>query len=170
VAVFSTKITRPRITLSPFSAESMLGFGDTTLLSIRTRILGAKDITDSPSSPLKQRYLDEKVAGRRVSGSGNIKYKGKGVRDWKLRGWTVASLKVKSASDDRCTLGPINANATLIIGFRNKYDHMWGVSPKDYEVLYAAIKAQIMRQLVFTKDGSAKIDLTSWTGRRSRAA
>ena len=148
MAVFTTKITHSRLTLSPFSAESMSNIGDELLnQSIRPRILSAKTITDSPSKPLSDRYAAEKVKGRRVSNSGNILYRGSGVRDWKLRGWTVASLKVKSASDDRVVLGPINPQAAQIILFRNKYDHMWGVSPNDYQALYNAVRAQILRQV-----------------------
>jgi len=157
MAVFRTKITRPRITLSPFSAESMSDFGTATLTSIRTRILSATNVTDSPASPLKERYAAEKVKGRRVANSGNILYKGQPVRDWRLRGWTLASLKVTSASDDRCTIGPINASAIMIIGIRNKYDHMWGVSPHDQEALYAAVRAQILQQVIITPLMSSQV-------------
>ncbi len=148
--IFTAKITHATLTFSPFTSEGMFTIGSVVLDSaIIPRIASGRDITDASARPLSPRYLAEKTGqdgkgGRRVVGGGNRKYLGSDKRDWTLRGATLRSLKVKSASEMRVTLGPITEEAAKIITARNRLDHMWGLSPRDYEALYAIVRQTLI--------------------------
>jgi hypothetical protein len=144
MAMFEVRTRNLRLTFSPFSTESMMTIGQVTLDSIVKRIQAAVDETDSPAKALTQRYADEKKKGRYVALGGNRKYTGLPHRDWTLRGRTIQSLKVKFASQERVTIGPTIAETTKIILARNKWDHMWGISPRDREAMYAVMRATLL--------------------------
>jgi hypothetical protein len=145
MAFFETKIRHATLTFSPFSSESMMTIGQVVLDHIRERIQSVQDVTDSRAKPLKETYAEEKRKGRYVAMGGARKYTGLPYRDWTLRGRTLQSCKVKSASEDRVTIGPTLAETTMIILVRNRLDHMWGMSPSDYEALYAAVRQTLLR-------------------------
>jgi hypothetical protein len=145
MAIFETRITHAKLTFSPFTSESMMTIGQVALDHIRERIQSVQDITDSRAKPLKETYAEEKRKGRYVAQGGPKKYTGLPYRDWTLRGRTLQSLKVKSASENRVTIGPTLPETTMIILVRNRVDHMWGLSPSDYEALYAAIRQTLLR-------------------------
>jgi hypothetical protein len=148
MAFFQTKIRHSTMTFSPFTAESMSVIGQVVLDHIRQRIQSVQDVTDGHAKPLKANYAEEKRKGRYVAMGGARKYSGLPVRDWTLRGRTLQSLKVKTASEDRVTIGPTMAETAMIIAVRNRQDHMWGVSPSDQEALYAVIRATLKTQKV----------------------
>jgi hypothetical protein len=145
MAIFEARVRKLKFTFSPFSAESMLTIGQVTLDSIVKRIQSVTDVTDSPAKPLAARYAQEKREGRYVAMGGNRKYSGAPHRDWTLRGRTLQSLKVKYASAERVTIGPTMAETAKIILARNKWDHMWGFSPKDREAMYAVMRATLLQ-------------------------
>ena len=144
MAFFETRIRHSTLTFSPFSSESMATIGQVVLDHIRDRIQSAQDVNDSHSKPLKESYAEEKRRGRRVALGGARKYTGLPVRDWTLRGRTMVSLKVKTASEDRVTIGPTLPETAMIISVRNKVDHMWGMAPSDYQAMYAVIRATLI--------------------------
>jgi len=145
MAFFQAKITHSTLTFSPFTSESMMAIGQVTLDHMVARIQSVQDYTDNGAKPLKETYAQEKVKGRRVSMGGPTKYRGLPVRDWTLRGRTLQSCKVKFASENRVTIGPTMAETSMIILVRNRVDRMWGLSPSDYEALYAVIRQTLLQ-------------------------
>lgn len=140
--IFTAKVTRMRVTWSPFTPTQMLEIGDTALKSILSRISQAQDVNDSPAKPLSDRYIQFKVGK-----------KGKApIRDWFLRGVLVRSLKVKSASQEKVTLGPVTVEANSLVTFNQRRCRQWGVSPRDLE----AIRLKV-RQLIVGKSVLAKV-------------
>lgn len=153
--VFKTRIRRiTGLTFSPFSAEDMSQIGSAWLSSALARIRSGKDITNSPARPLQTQYRAAKTGedgrgGRRVVGSGAGKFKGKGIRDWTLRGWTLASAKVKVASQESVTIGFTTEQANKIVsGLRQRPGgDMWGECPSDTEAAQRAMLPILRRHL-----------------------
>ena len=139
MALFETRMQQIKITLSPFTSESMATIGQVVLDHIRDRIKAVQDVTDSAARPLSPRYAEEKVRGRYVALGGKKKFSGLPFRDWTLRGRTLSACKVKSASQERVTIGPTSEETGKIMTARNARDNMWGVSPSDGRVLHAVI-------------------------------
>lgn len=140
MAFFTTKITHARLTFSPFTSEAMMSVGQATLDHIKGRIRSATDVTDNRARVLKETYAEEKRRGRYVSQGGPKKYSGLPIRDWTLRGRTLQSCKVMTASENRVSIGPTLAETSMIILVRNRKDHMWGLAPSDMEAMYAAVR------------------------------
>ena len=140
--IFSTKIRHVQLTFSPFTAEQMSDIGGVVLDSIIRRIRTATNDTDSAAPPLATRYAEYKARQRKYPGHAQI-------RDWTLRGKTLRSLKVKLATEDKVVLGPIDPQSQMIIAIQNKRSHQWGVSPRDHEVMYAAIRQSLMQARAF---------------------
>lgn len=134
--IWTAKITQSRLTWSPFSAESMMEIGNVTLNSILDRMSHALDVTDSSSKPLTDRYAKLKIQRNRAP-----------VRDWEFRGVLKRSLKVKSASQDKVTLGPVTQEANMILAVRRK-DNMWGLSPHDEQTMRAIIRYVLLHTRV----------------------
>lgn len=136
-----------RFTLSPFSSESMAGIGEVMLRQKLTRISQAVNSTDGPAKALKPAYAKQKSTGRLVSLSGATRYRGLPIRDWRLRGWTLAAAKVKSANENQVTIGFTNPQAELIVTSLRRRDEMWSDSPNDMLALYAIIRATLKNQV-----------------------
>jgi hypothetical protein len=156
---FQVRMKTVKLSFSPFSTDSMLSIGQSTLNHIVQRIQGVQDITDSQARPLKEKYAEEKKAGRYVSLGGYQKYRGLPRRDWTLRGRTLQACKVKFASQDRVTIGPTSKEAGMIMTARNKLDHMWGMAPSDTDAMVAAA-VKILREgapVKVQKTGELKI-------------
>ena len=105
MAGFETRVTYSKLSFSPIATEDMAAIGSIVLDQIKARIQAAVDWDDNPARPLKEIYAREKVKGRRVALTGGQLFRGKPIRDWTLRGRTMQSLKVKSVSQDRVTIG-----------------------------------------------------------------
>lgn len=142
-ATFKTRIRQTRFTLSPFSPEQMMNFGQSILDAKLTRIRKGINSQDAPAKALSRSYAAQKVSGRRVPPNTSQKYKGQGIRDWKLRGWTMASAKVKSASSDKVTIGFVNSFADKIITVQRRMSEQWSDSPSDL----AALNKTVIEQL-----------------------
>lgn len=139
MAIFSTKLTRHRITLSPFSAEQMSAIGAVMADTIVTRIKSATDARDSPARPLTEKYAARKIA------------KGRGIGRFPIRNWvfgdhTLRTVQAKSASEDRVTVGFTSQRAIQVVNGIARYGQMWGTSPKDMEVFYALIVATLKQK------------------------
>lgn len=136
VAIFSTKLTRHRITISPFSAETMANIGRSMADVIVKRIQSATDVHDAPAPPLSPRvyrngttYADRKHAYGR--GLGRM-----GVRNWVFGDHLLRTVQAKSASEDRVTVGFTSQRSINIVNGIAKYGQMWGTSPADREEYY----------------------------------
>jgi hypothetical protein len=161
MAFFQTKITHSRLTFSAFSSEDMMEIGQTLVDHIKHRISqDLLDITDSPAPPLNTRYAQEKVKGRYVALGGGKRYKGAPVRDWTLRGRTMQSLKVKTASEELATIGPVSRESYIIIAARNKRDHLWGVSPEDLAAMNLMVRNVLTRRSPLRASGTETITIS----------
>ena len=141
---FETKLRHARFTLSPFTSEDMSDIGETVLHSITDRIRAVTDVNDAPAKPLSPRYAKWKAGGTN-------KNPGKApVRDWELRGKTLRSLHVKTASESRCTLGPTDAQSAMIVSVQNQRSGQWGVSPHDAESMREAVRAKLLHHRLVT--------------------
>lgn len=145
---FETRVRNLKLTFSPFSSEAMMSIGQVVLDHIRERIQSAKDVTDSPSKPLRPSYAEEKAKGRYVALGGPTKYRGKPVRDWTLRGRTMQACKVKTASQNSVVIGPTSDETSKIMMWRNRVDNMWGISPSDHEAMLAVVRASLRGAVV----------------------
>jgi hypothetical protein len=140
---FQAKITRARFVLGPFTSEDMLDIGNVVVESIKDRLHKGLNINDLPAKPLKpgrngkRGYPDYKAA--------------RGLqpfRDWSWTGRTLRSLKVKSASENRCIIGFIDPHADRVAHVNNLRERAFGVSPKDRQAMVAVIKAVLRKSRV----------------------
>ena len=108
----------------------MAWLGETALRSVKTRMTNAIDIHDEPAKRLVNKYAEKKAS------------KGlQAVRDWYFSGGTRRSFKVISANENRVLIGPTDARANTIVAAQNRACPMWPLSPKDYEAVYAEVRA-----------------------------
>ena len=121
----------------------MLTIGNVVVESIKDRLHKGLNINDQPAKPLKpgrngkRGYPDYKAA--------------RGLqpfRDWFWTGRTLRSLKVKSASENRCVIGFVDPNADRIAHVNNLRERAFGVSPKDRQAMVAIIKAVLRKARV----------------------
>lgn len=137
--IFEARIQTIKFTFSPLSSVSMMTIGQVVRDHIVWRIKQHQDVNDSQARPLTERYKQEKLRGRYVALGGPRKFKGTEFRDWTLRGRTLDAVRVKSASQERVTIGPTSPETAKIIASRDKKDHMWGVSPSDRDTMVAVV-------------------------------
>ena len=133
---FQAKITRVRFVLGPFTSEDMLDIGNVVVESIKTRLHKGLNINDQPAKPLKPGRNGKKGYPEYKAGRGLQPF-----RDWFWTGRTLRSLKVKSASENRCVIGFIDPNADRIAHINNIRERAFGISPKDRQAMVAVIKA-----------------------------
>ena len=151
MSFFTTRIRHSRLTLSPFSSEQMADIGEDVIGSIVGRISEAKDANDNPAKPLSERYAKYK------SGSTNKNPGRAPVRDWTLRGKTLSSIRVKVASEDRCTIGPTDEQSAMIISVQDARSHQWGVSPADESALVAATRRQLETNMGIREEPASEV-------------
>jgi len=137
MAIFQTKITHARLTLSPFSSEQMSDLGKIMIGVKLDRITQAINSQDSPAKPLVDRYAKRKIQRNRAP-----------VRDWLWRGLTRGSAKVIIASEDRVVIGFINPEADRIVTAQRRREEMWSDSPNDKRALSEAIKQMLQAHRV----------------------
>jgi hypothetical protein len=135
---FVTKIRRASLTFSPFTAEQMRGFGEIFVESAILRIRSATTAADSPAPPLVPKYAQRKLTRNRQP-----------IRDWMFRSATLAALQVKSASEDRATCGFTTQQAVQIVAAQQRRAIQWGASPKDMAKVYAAVREQLLGQVMW---------------------
>jgi hypothetical protein len=137
MAIFTTKITRSTFTLSPFTSEQMAEIGTVMLDTKKERISRGIGSNDQPAKPLVERYARRKIQRGRAP-----------IRDWFWRGLTMGSLKVKQASENRVTIGPVNTQADQIMTAQRRMSEMWSDSDKDREALGAIVRYQLQHSSV----------------------
>jgi hypothetical protein len=115
----------------------MMGIGQVMLDAKLDRIRQARDSNDGPAPPLVDRYARRKIRRGRAP-----------IRDWTWRGLTLGSAKVKTASDDRVTIGFVNAQADGIVTIQRRRREMWSDAPSDKKAMDAAIRATLQQHRV----------------------
>ena len=131
------KITRARFVLGPFSAEDMTVIGTLMCDRIRRRIQAGVNVNDNPSKALKPGY--EKAKTRRGLNP---------IRDWTWRGRTLRSLSVKSANENRVTIGFSDPQTDMIAHVNNLRERAFGVSQADRKSLREIVLATLRRARV----------------------
>ena len=134
---FVTRIVRSTFTLSPFTSEQMSEIGTVMLDAKKERISRGIDSRDQPAKPLVERYARRKILKGRAP-----------IRDWFWRGLTMGSLKVKAASENKVTIGPVNVQADQIMTAQRRMVEMWSDSDKDREALAAIVRHQLQHSAV----------------------
>ena len=140
---FQAKITPARFVLGPFTSEDMLTIGNVVVESIKDRIHKGLNINDQPAKPLKPGRNGKKGYPDYKAARGLQPF-----RDWFWTGRTLRSLKVKSASENRCVIGFVDPNADRIAHVNNIRERAFGVSPKDRQAMVAVIKAVLRKARV----------------------
>lgn len=138
---FTTKLSRLRFTLSPFSSEQMAEIGDDMIQAKLARWDKAIDSEDQPAKELSQTY-----ARRKANRAGRTPH-----RDWYWSGRTRGSFKVKSANEDIVTIGFIDPVADRKITINRRICEMLSDSPSDLLALHASVQNQV-RQLKVSVD------------------
>jgi hypothetical protein len=141
MARFQTVVRRARFVYSPYTSDEMLGFGQLLADTIRARIQSGQNIYDQAAAPLKPA-----LPGRRGYPDYKVARGLQPIRDWTWSGHTLRCLKVLTVNQNRATLGFLDEafpgrtqTASEIAFWNNQREHMWGVSPRDREVIVAAM-------------------------------
>lgn len=143
MATFETKVRHQELAFSPFSSSQMNDFGNIMLGVIRDRITRGIDVQDRPARALNPGYAKDK-----------IRHGNEPIRNWTYSGRTMASLKVKIASEDSVSIGFLNGltgrkvTVETIVRILNKMVPQWGVSPRDEEAKVAAVRAMLEQHKV----------------------
>jgi hypothetical protein len=132
--MFKMKISRARFTYTPFSSEAMARIGQAAVGSIKKRIQSGVDANDQAAKELNPQYANYK----RRNGL-------RPIRDWTKSGLTMASLAVKSANENRVTIGFTDDRGDRIVSVQNLRCKMYGISPGDRAAVVAAIRAELAR-------------------------
>ena len=135
MAIFQTKITRARLTVSPFSSEQMLTIGNALMTSIKTRIQSGLNISDSPAKPLKGVTHGAYIPYARQKERHGIA----GLRNWTWTGRTLRSMKVLSVSENAGKIGFTDSKSDQVAHINNLREKAFGVSPNDRLVLQKAV-------------------------------
>jgi hypothetical protein len=122
----------------------MLGFGQLLADTIRARIQSGQNIYDQAVAPLKpglpghRGYPDYKAARGLQP-----------IRDWTWSGHTMRCLKVLTVNESRAAIGFLDEafpgrtqTASEIAFWKNQREHMWGVSPRDRDVVVEAMTSR----------------------------
>ena len=138
---FKPKITRARFVYSGFSSEQMASLGDTVLKAVSARIKSGQNCQDLPAKPLKPSRNGKKGYPEQKSARGIAP-----IRNWispivwpRNRIKTMRALKVKTANENRVVIGFIDPKADQIAHINNRQEKMFGLSPKDREVLLETV-------------------------------
>jgi len=140
---FQAKITRARFVLGPFTSEDMLEIGNVVIESIKDRLAKGLNINDAPAKPLKPGRN-----GHRGYPEDKIRHGLAPFRDWYWSGRTLRSLKVKSASENRCVIGFIDSHSDAVAHINNIRERAFGISPRDRNAMISIIKAVLRKSRV----------------------
>lgn len=128
------KISKARFSLSPFSSEQMAKIGTQLADTIRKRIASGVNVNDTDAKPLKpgrnnkRGYPDYKIA-----------HSLQPIRDWTWSGRTLRSMKVISVNQNRGVIGFTDLRSDRVAHVNNAQEKMFGISPKDAQVLRDAV-------------------------------
>lgn len=139
---FKTVLKRARIGTPGFTADTMARFGNLLNNSIRDRFNHALDIYDNAAKPLNEQYAKYKVNG---------KYHGEPIRNLRLTGRLQRSMKVLSASHNRARLGFSDPVSDTRMTLNQRRSNMYGVSPRDEQVLMKAVREQLFQTVTITE-------------------
>jgi hypothetical protein len=146
--LFSTKISRLRLTLSPFTSEQQARIGESMIDAKLARWRQAIDSNDDPAKPLSQTYAKRK--SQRLGRSP--------IRDWYWSGRTQGAFKVKNANEEIVTIGFVDPVADQKITINRRICEMLSDSPSDTEALHAAVSSELRKLFVnVTREGSVEL-------------
>jgi hypothetical protein len=134
VAIFQTKISKTRLTLSPFSSEQMQGVGNALLKSIKDRIKSGIDAKDDNAKPLKGAKRNYTPYSRQKLQKGLAP-----IRDWTYSGHTLRAMKVTRVNENGFKIGFIDDRSDKIAHANNQQVKMFAVSPNDADALKNAL-------------------------------
>jgi hypothetical protein len=138
---FRTVVRHARFVYSPYTSDEMQGFGQLLADTIRARIQSGRNIYDQAAAPLKpgrdrRRGYPDLKAARGLQP----------IRDWTWTGHTLRCLKVLTVNENRAVIGFLDEafpgrtqTASEIAFWNNQIEHMWGVSPRDGDVVVQAM-------------------------------
>lgn len=143
---FQTVIRKARFVYSPYTAQGMQGFADVLATAIRSRIQSGQNIYDQAAAPLKPGQ-----SGRRGYPDFKTARGIEPIRNWTWTGHTLRCLKVLSVNENRAAIGFLDEafpgrsqTASQIAFFNNRRERQWGVSPRDREIVIAAITRPVV--------------------------
>jgi hypothetical protein len=145
-AKFETKITKARFVVSPYTAQEMIGFGQSIISSNFARWDHGMDANDGTAPPLKPRYAAFK--SRRY---------GRAVRNMNLTGRLRRSIKVLTANQNKAVMGTVEGIHTRsvkrrslmfsdVLRLNNRRWRMWGISPRDKSELSRSMRPVVEAQ------------------------
>jgi len=151
-APYKPVLKRARIGTPGFSADTMLRFGNLLNNSIRDRFNAALDIYDNAAKPLAEGYAKYKQKG---STTGARRFSpGDPIRNLRLTGQLQRSMKVLSASQNRARLGFVDPVSDNRMTLNQRRSNMYGVSPKDEQVLMKAVQEYLFETVKITETGT----------------
>jgi hypothetical protein len=127
---FQTKVSHARFVVGPFSSDQMNTLAGILRDSMRGRIQSGLNVNDQPSKPLKPKYAKQKQTRGKPP-----------IRDWTMTGNTLRAMAVISANENRAVIAFNNPVAAQIARLNNLRERAFGVSPRDRQVLVAAVNA-----------------------------
>jgi hypothetical protein len=136
VAIFQTKVTRARLSLSPFSSEQMMGVGNALMKSVKTRIQSGINTQGDAAKPLKGAKRGYVPYARQKQQRGLA-----AIRDWTWSGRTLRSMKLLTVNQNGFKIGFTDSRSDRIAHANNQQVKMFGVSPNDAEALKNALWA-----------------------------
>jgi hypothetical protein len=130
--------TNSRISLEPisFTEDQMREFGDTAIGSMQERMAGSVNVFDAPAKPLTKRY----AAYKKKIGANP-------VRNLRLSGHTLASLKVRQATAHSVTVGFESSEAYRRALFSQNIDPLFGLSPSNESKVLEKVRAEFTRAI-----------------------
>ena len=133
MARFQTKIIRSksRFVANEFTPERMHELGRVIQDANIERIGLGLDVNDQPAPPLKEGY-------RRFKQRKGLDP----IRNWRLTGRTLRSLRVLSAAHGRAVIGFTDAITGMRAAINNRRARQFGVSPVDRGKLMAELRKE----------------------------
>lgn len=128
---FKAKISSAKIGVPGFTPQRMAYFGNILNNSIKQRFDNALDVNDKAAPPLSERYATYKQGKP---------YHGIPIRNLQLSGRLRRSMVLLRASTNRATIGFNDAVSDQRMTFNQRRANMYGMSPKDEQVLVAAVR------------------------------
>jgi hypothetical protein len=155
MARFQTKLikSKARFEVKPLSAQQMLAIAQPVRDDIEQRILRAETVTDSPAPPLSQKrrlrkgrqfeaYTEVNIGSDRGYTAWKSKRYPPAIRNWRLTGRTLRSMKVLSVQENKAVIGFTDSVSNFRAYINNRRSRQFGVSPRNQKTLIEKYRAQ----------------------------
>jgi hypothetical protein len=137
--MWQPKVTHARFVVGALSSDQMLSLGNILADTIRDRIGSGLNGADVPGRPLAAKYAEKKARMGKEP-----------IRNWTLTGKTLRSLRCLAANENRALVGFNNPIAGRIAHWNNLKERAFAVSPRNRQVLVAAVSATLRVARVVT--------------------